>query len=314
MGTVWTLTMNPALDVSTDTPVVEPGEKLRCGPTRYDPGGGGVNVCRVLDRLGCPTHAIFVAGGLTGDFFTQLLEGEGVSTTRVSIEGETRESFTVLEHQSGKQYRFVLTGPTLGSGDVTRVENTIIDKIKPGDWLVGSGSLPPGVPEDFYGSIADTVARKGARVVVDAATPWLGHALRHSVSLVKPSRHELEEFLGRGLDTRQQQVDGARELITAHGVEAVAVSLGADGALFVTHDDAWHALAPRIQARSAVGAGDSFLAGLIAALHRGDAPGDALAFAVASGSAAAMSDGTQLSDRQAVESILPTVVLTTMGQ
>lgn len=313
MSTIWTLTMNPALDVSTDAPTVSPGEKIRCGPTVLDPGGGGVNVSRVLHRLGSPTRAVYLAGGLTGDVYATLLEREGVPSLLVPIGGETRESFTVTEHDTGRQYRFVLEGPTLTPTEVLQVVDTLEGELRPGDWLVASGSLPPGVDEDFYGQLATRLSAKGVTVVVDTAPPWLASAIAGGVYLVKPSRHELEEYVGRVLPDRASQLIAAREMAQQSGVEVVALSLGSEGALLVTGAGAWHAVAPGITPVSTVGAGDSFVAGLVGALHSGQKPDRALSAGVAAGSATAQSPATTLCDRSTVERITPDVVTTTMG-
>ena len=312
MTHVVTLTMNPALDVSTDTDRVIAGEKIRCGPTVLDPGGGGVNVSRVISRLGGNTTAVFVAGGLTGDLYTSLLDREGVPHRRIPISHETRESFTVSETSTGQQYRFVLAGPTLMPGDVSRVLEVLDSELGPGDWLVASGSLPPGVSEDFYGDLATRYAAKGVTVVVDTAPPWLAPAIAGGVFLVKPSRHELEEYLGRELHDINAQVQGARDMIAQSDATYVALSLGREGALLVTTDSAWHAVAPGITPVSTVGAGDSFVAGLVSALATGLTPGEALAHGVSAGSATAMSPATALCDRDAVTGVMSAVVTTTL--
>jgi 6-phosphofructokinase 2 len=307
-----TLTMNPALDVSTDTDHVVAGEKLRCGPTVLDPGGGGANVSRVIHRLGGSTQAVFVAGGLTGDLYAKLLAEEGVPFHRITIDGETRESFTVTEESTGKQYRFVLTGPQLTSANVDTVVSTLDGLLQRGDWLVASGSLPPGVPEDFYGQLATKYLAQGVRVVVDTAPPWLAPAIAGGVFVVKPSRHELEQFLGRDLPDLDSQVEGARQMIAQTGAEWVALSLGMEGAVLVSADHAWHAIAQGVTPVSTVGAGDSFLAGLVQALSAGEPPERALAYAVAAGSATAMSPATALCERHIVEGVLAGVVTTTL--
>jgi 6-phosphofructokinase 2 len=312
VGTIVTLTMNPALDVSTETDHVVAGEKLRCGPTVLDPGGGGVNASRVIHRLGGSTKAVYVAGGLTGDLYTKLLAGEGVPSYRIAIDGETRESFTVTEESTGNQYRFVLSGPHLASVHVDTVMSTLDDLLQPGDWLVASGSLPPGVADDFYGVVAAKYSKRGVKVVVDTAPPWLAPAIAGGVFVVKPSRHELEQFLGRTLPDLSAQVDGARQMIAQAGVEWVALSLGKEGAVLVSAHHGWHAVAPGVTPVSTVGAGDSFLAGLVHALNSGAEPEKALAFAVAAGSSTAMSPATKLCDGQMVQSVLAGVVTTTL--
>jgi 6-phosphofructokinase 2 len=312
VGTIVTLTMNPALDVSTETDHVAPGEKLRCGPTVLDPGGGGVNVSRVIHRLGGSTQAVFVAGGLTGDLYAKLLAGEGVPSHRITIDAETRESFTVTEESTGNQYRFVLSGPQLTSANVDNVIATLDGLLQSEDWLVASGSLPPGVPEDFYGVLASRYSERGVKVVVDTAPPWLAPAIAAGVFVVKPSRHELEQFMGRDLPDLDTQVEGARQMIAEAGVDWVALSLGKQGAVLVSADYAWHAVAAGVTPVSTVGAGDSFLAGLVQAFNSGEAPERAVAYAVAAGSATAMSPATALCEQQAVERVLDGVVTTTL--
>ncbi len=108
-----TLTMNPALDITTDADVVRPTEKVRCSGVRYDPGGGGVNVAQVAHNLGATVSAIVPVGGATGDVYADLLTERGIPFRRVPIDGSTRESFTVNETSTGLQYRFVLPGPSL---------------------------------------------------------------------------------------------------------------------------------------------------------------------------------------------------------
>jgi len=312
VSTVVTVTMNPALDVSTDADKVSPGEKIRCGPTVLDPGGGGVNVSRVVSALGEATRAVFPVGGLTGDVYRQLVEQEKLPATMVPISGQTRESFTVTETSTGQQYRFVLAGPTLDDDEVVGILSILDETLSAGDWLVASGSLPPGVPTDFYGQLASTYQARQVRVIVDTAPPWLEPAVSAGVYLVKPSRHELEEYLGRELADQEAQVQGAREMIEGSKAEVVALSLGRQGALLVTESNAWHAVAPGVTPVSTVGAGDSFLAGLVTALHAGKGFEEALIQAVAAGTATAMTPATKLCDKESVAAVASRVVSTTL--
>lgn len=312
MSTVVTLTMNPALDVSTDAPTVSRGEKIRCGPTVLDPGGGGVNVSRVIDRLGEPTRAVYLTGGLAGGVYDRLVEQEGLPSLRIPIVGDMRESFTVTETSTGGQFRFVLSGPVVTADEVQVVVDTLDAKLAPGDWLVASGSLPPGVPEDFYGRLAARYAAKDIRVIVDTAPPWLAPAISDGVYLVKPSRHELEEYLGEVLPDLDRQVTGARQMLNESGATLVALSLGSEGAVLVSGDAAWHSVAPGIIPVSTVGAGDSFVAGIVAALHAGKPLNEALADGVAAGSATAQTPGTTLCDAHSVAEIKRGVVTTTL--
>ncbi len=289
-----TLTINPALDVSTDVREVIPAEKLRCGASHYEPGGGGVNVARVLKRLDAHPVAIYTAGGPTGAAFTELLDREQIPTILVPIEGSTRESFTIDETSTGKQFRFVLEGPALTEPEWQATLRALERTIEPGSYVVASGSLPAGVPDDFYARVARIAKRAGAHCIVDASGPALREAVAEGVLLVKPSRTELEEFAGHPLDSRDAQIVAAREIISAGGAELVALSLGAEGALVVSDEQTLFLAAPDVKVRGTVGAGDSFVAGFVLRLAQGATPGEALRTAVAAGAATASCPTTAL--------------------
>ncbi len=168
MQNVVTITINPAIDVSTTVDRLEPAAKMRCGPARRDAGGGGVNVARVVKRLGGDPLAIFPAGGASGKLLVQLLEAEAVPVLPVPIAGETRENFTVFEQSTGREYRFVLEGPELSWAESSACLESVIE---PGDGpaiIVASGSLPPGAPPDFHARLANNVKMAGDRMVLDA--------------------------------------------------------------------------------------------------------------------------------------------------
>jgi len=188
--------MNPALDIATATETVVAGHKLRCGQPRYDPGGGGINVARAVHRLGGDALAVFPIGGLSGEMLCRLLHDEGVPHIPVPIAGFTRESLAVVERQSGKQYRFLLPGPLLSPHDQERCLHALAMHAGGAAYLVASGSLPPGVSEDFYARVCDLARSCGARFVLDTSGAALSGAGR-GMFLIKASLHELEET-GRG--------------------------------------------------------------------------------------------------------------------
>lgn len=299
---VVTITMNPALDVSTSTPVVEPEHKLRCGPTQLDPGGGGVNVARVVQRLGGHVEAILALGGPTGQAYRQILESEGVTSRIIPIAESTRESFTIDEISSGQQFRFVLQGPAITEPEWQACLDALGASIQPGGFVVGSGSLPPGVPDDFYARVAVLANAHGARCVIDTSEPALSPALDAGVFLVKPSRRELADYLGRPLDTREDQIAAATELVEKGAATYVALTLGGDGAVLAGPDGLVLVLpTPKVEVQSTVGAGDSFLAAFITRLSQRRTVEEAFRSAVAAGSATAMTRGTELCRRADVE-------------
>lgn len=300
-GAIATLTMNPALDISTATAQVTPMHKLRCTDPRYDPGGGGINVARVVRILGGSATAIFPAGGSAGQMLQDLLEASEVPQQVVPIAGQTRESFTVNEESSGQQYRFVLPGPRLSPKEQEQCLAAIAALDPRPGFLVVSGSLPPGVSPDFPARIARQAKKTGAKLIFDTSGDALKHTAEEGVYLVKPNLRELSEFAGRELQDEQDQIAAARQLLERGHAEIVVLSLGAEGALMVTADVAERFEPHDVPIRSAVGAGDSMVGGIAFALARGDSLREALAFGMAAGAAALMTGGTELCRREDTE-------------
>jgi 6-phosphofructokinase 2 len=281
METVVTLTPNPAIDIATAVEKVFPVRKLRCRSARRDPGGGGINVARVVRRFGTEVVAIYPAGGATGKLLQQLVDREGVRSIAFSVREETREDFTVLEESSGKQYRFLLPGAELSKDDWPA-------------YVVGSGSLPPGVPADFYARMARLAKDRGSKAVADTSGDALTEVLSEGVYLVKPNLRELQELTKTTLRDRTSQVDACRELIARGNAQVVVLTLGANGALLVTTEGAYAARVSDVKVVSSVGAGDSFVGGMVWKLATGGDVVDAFQYGIAAGSAAVMNAGTEL--------------------
>ena len=306
---VLTLTVNPALDISTSTPQVVAEHKLRCSTSRLAPGGGGVNVSRVVHRLGGRTLAVFTAGGPIGEAYRRLVEAEQVPSMVVPIRGSTRESFTVDDIADGKQYRFVLDGPELSEDEWRQCLDYVSEAVSPGGYVVASGSLPPGVPDDFYARVVVLAREGGARCVVDSTGPGLAAALAEGTFLVAPSLRELQAHVGAELDDEESRFAAAAELVAAGAAEYVALTLGADGALIASREGGYRLPAPAVEAVSSVGAGDSFLAGFVLRMAQGRSVEDAFRTAVAAGSAAVTTPASELCGRADVERLeaeLPT--------
>ena len=290
-----TLTMNPAIDISADVARVLPTHKLRSTSVRRDPGGGGVNVARVIARLGGEVRAIYPVGGPIGDLLRRLVDAEGLASETISLSQDTRESFTVEESKTGKQYRFLLPGPELTHAECRR--------------CVASGSLPAGVPDDFCARAAHAAKALGAKVVVDTSGPALAAALAEGVFLAKPNLRELQELTGSTLDGQEQRLSAGRDLIERGAAEVVALTLGQHGGLLVTRRQALYAPALPVKPVSAVGAGDSFLGAMIWSLATGQGIENAFRYGMAAGSAALLSAGTELCKADDVLRLHPQVRL-----
>lgn len=289
-----TFTPNPALDVSTSVERLVDAHKLRCDTPLMHPGGGGINVARVLHRLGHEVLAVYPAGGPNGERLQGLLQDEGVPHLPVPLAQETRESFTVHERTSDREFRFVLPGPTLTPTEWDACLNSLRQLTPSPAWIVSSGSLPPGVGVDSHAQIARLARQIGARMVVDSSGPALAAALQEGVWLVKPSLRELAELTGKTLTTQDMQREAAHRWIVQGRAQMVALSLGDQGAMLVTASQCFQAKALPVEVLGSVGAGDSFLAGLLGALDTHADPAEALRSAMAAGAAAVLAPGTAL--------------------
>ena len=292
-GRIATLTLNPTIDTALEAEAMVHTDKIRTAGERLDPGGGGINVARVLVRFGAPVAAIFMAGGSTGRLLDRLLQREGVERICVPIAGETRVSVTVYERSTGHEYRLVPEGPVLSEPEWQECLRQIGETEC--DWFVASGSLPGGVPHDFYARVAEILRDHATRFVVDAPAGQLAPALAGGgLFLVKPSRDELEQLSGAALTEIESVVEAARRIVSDGSAQNVAVSLGGDGAVLVDGSGAFVMPAALVAARSAVGAGDSFLAAMTYAFASGADRSTALRLGVAAGAAATLSPGTDL--------------------
>jgi 6-phosphofructokinase 2 len=297
-----TLTMNPALDTTTSVDVVRPTDKLRCATTRYDPGGGGINVARVAHVLGASVSAVFPAGGATGEVVMSLLHDAGVPFQQVPINAATRESFTVNETSTGQQYRFVLPGPRLTFIEQTRCLDRLRVLAEAAQFVVASGSLPPGVPPDFYQRVADICGHLGARLVLDTSGGGL-RCVSSGVYLLKASVRELRECVGRPLTTESEQFAAAHGLIASGRAHVVLVSLGSQGALLATQQGSQRFSAIPMGFGSGVGAGDAMVAAITVGLTRGWPLAKSVRLGIAAGAAMLMTPGTAACARADVEKL-----------
>lgn len=288
-----TVTMNPCIDKTFTVDHVVPDRKLQARDVQRYPGGGGLNVARAIGRLGGRALALWSCGGPNGQLLSQLLEREHVKQRAIPIAGTTRENVIAYESSSDQQYRFGLPGPRLSAGELDTWARSVEGIDPPPAYMVLSGSLPPGVPADWYGRLIDASSEQ-TRVVVDTKGEALRRALRAGVFLIKPNVSELEEIVGHELDGDEAIERGAREIISRGASTTVLVSLGRAGALLITPDERRFVRAPTVRARSKVGAGDSMVGGLVHGLARGWELVDAVKLGVAAGTAAVMTEGTEL--------------------
>ncbi len=300
MPSIVTLTLNPAVDKNSEVQQVVAERKLRCEEPEYHPGGGGLNVARAIAELGGDVAAYWTCGGAIGQLLRQLLDDEEVAHTPIEIEAQCRENLIVYERSSELQYRFGMPGAPLKPDEIEACIDMLRAIDPPPDYLVLSGSLPPGVDDALYAKVASAMP-SSCRVVLDTSGVPLQHGLDAPIYLVKPNMRELGQLAGQEVKDDSQIRDVACSLIDQAKVEAVVTSLGSGGAVLTTADEHRHVRAPTVSIRSKVGAGDSMVAGLVLALSQGKLLADALRFGVAAGSAAVMTGGTELCRREDAE-------------
>jgi 6-phosphofructokinase 2 len=294
MESILTITMNPTIDRSTRIDRVVPERKLRCEAPRYEPGGGGLNVSRAIRKLGGKSTAIYTSGGPHGQMLEKLLDREGIDHRPVSISDRTRESFTVFENTTGQQYRFSTPGPTLKEAEWMRCLDELFAIDQRPDYLVASGSLPPGAPDDFYARLARFAKEAGARMILDATANPFTLAVREGVFMLKPNLREFRALAEKDITDEGQQEELARQIVDSGQSEVVVVTLGSAGALLVWQEGSTQLRAPTVPIESKVGAGDSTVAGIVLGLSQGESLLDAVKFGLASGAAAVMTPGTEL--------------------
>lgn len=306
MKNIATLTLNPTLDVSYAVERLVPAKKTRAFGERHDPGGGGINVARVFVRLGGNARCYYLSGGATGHALDGLLDLHQILRERIAIAGDTRVSTAISVRESGEEYRFIPAGPRIAPEEWQEC----LDRLAGADcdYIVASGSLPPGVPEDFYARVARIAARRGIRMVLDSSGTGLLSGLEGgNVHLAKPSLDELCQLAGRPLSGIEEIGRAAMDIVEKDQAEIVAVTLSQNGALLARRSGTLHLPALPIEACSTVGAGDSFLAAMVFALASGWDEAEAFRFGIAAGAAALLKPGTSLSQPSDIRRFFPLV-------
>ncbi len=303
MSRIVTLTLNPSVDKSTTANHIIPDQKLRCEKPKFEPGGGGINVSRALRRLSTDSVAVFPVGGPSGLLLRQLLSQEEIEQRPIETEGWTRENVIVVDASTGQQYRFGMPGAALRPEEQQQVINALLELGERPDFLVISGSLPPGVEPELLVKIARGAREMGVKVVVDTSGPALLALLEAGVYLAKPNVGELSKMAGvEELDS--EAIAGAAHQLVADGkCEIVVVSMGPQGACVVSAEGADYVPAPSVKKRSTVGAGDSMVAGLVFALAEGRNLRETARLGVACGTAATMNPGTELFKKADVDKL-----------
>lgn len=303
---IHTVTANPALDLTYRVGELKIHDTIRAKKVFRAAGGKGINVSRVAARLGHPTVAMGFTGGRAGDEIEELLSQEGIRTWFTRHQHATRTN-VIIQDDEGQQIRVSGPGGEVRPEEIAALHSSIFDLRRP-DFLVVSGSLLKGMPQDFYTGLIKEACKEGIKVAADADGDELKAAVAAGAYLVKPNHFELERLTGIKVVGAEGALRAAREVLKA-GVTAVLASLGAEGAVLVSEGVAWRGVPPKVEVDSAVGSGDSMLAGALIARAEGADWAETLRLAVACGTATAKTPGTELCYPEAIREILCQVKL-----
>ena len=298
-----TVTLNPALDLSSDVEALVPNQKLRCGAPTVDPGGGGVNVSRAIRILGGESTPWVTQGGAVGQELVDRLEGEGLSPHAFPIAGSTRQSVAIGVRGTDDQYRFVFPGPDISSTEADAIVQELRGVTRESDWIVLSGSLPPGLPPGFYADLSASLEQASRQVVADTSGEAL-LAFRDAAqppSVLRMNHQEASELSGRELPTLDDTAKAARQFCEEGVARLVVLTHGAVGCIVAKRGECHRIPAPQVERRSAVGAGDSLVAALTLGLSRGWELPKVGAYAMAAAASALTTPATELCRREQVE-------------
>lgn len=301
-----TLTLNPAVDQTVFVNRLQVGEVNRFRSPQLDPAGKGINVSRMAHRLGWPTIAFGFLAGEIGLIAQNALDGEGVQRHFVHVPGQTRLNVNIVDVAAGSATSLYGPGPAVDQEHIDSLNKLLQFWLQAGRVLVLAGSLPPGVADDAYAEYINLARSQDVKTILDTDGKALRLGIEAKPYLIKPNVEEAERLLNRPLPDLAAVVSGAREL-ASRGIPVVVVSMGAEGAVCVQGDKAWHAIPPQVEPRSTVGSGDSMVAGIAMALARGEGIVEGMRLGSAAGAATAMTPGTTLGAASDVTALLPQV-------
>jgi 6-phosphofructokinase 2 len=301
-----TVTLNPSLDrhVAVENLVLD--DTNRWVSMKYQPGGKGINVSRVIYELGGDTRAYGFVGGVDGDVLQTLLKQHRVPYDFTSIKGEMRSNFIITDLKTHRQTRISAPGPRVTGGELRKLIDRITG-IKPRPThMVFAGSVPPGVPDDIYFELIARMKGMGVVTVLDAADQWLKEGVRARPDIIKPNVREAQGLMGVELKTEEDIIYAVKTIVSG-GVKIAAISRGRDGMIIADKDQVLKVIPPDVQVLSTVGAGDSTVAGLVLKLSQGGTLEEASRLAIAAGTAATLTAGTELCHKADVERLMPQV-------
>lgn len=305
---IYTVTLNPALDKTVEIPHLTVDSINRITTMRTDPGGKGINVSKVIKELGSESTATGILAGNTGRAISSALEDMKIRADFKFVEGETRTNLKVIDPVNHTNTDLNEPGITVSEEILNGLLAELLSKVKEGDIVVISGSLPKGAPKDTYGTWVKACKEAGAKVILDADGELLVNGMQASPYLIKPNHHELSELMGEKLETPEELEKAARGLMEKYSIAKIVVSMGGAGALYISENETIYAEGLKVSVQSTVGAGDSVVAALAVSEESGSSPEETVRLSTACGAANVMCSGTQAAEYSAIEALMPKVV------
>jgi 6-phosphofructokinase 2 len=307
MSGILTITLNPAIDKSTTINNLIAEKKLKCSTPKFEPGGGGINVARAIKKLGGEAKAMYLAGGYSGTFFTDLLKKENIDVIPVECVDHTRENLIVFDNTTQLQYRFGMPGPKISESEWLSILNKI-ENSKNLDFIVASGSLPEGIPTNIFKNMATIAKSKKIKFILDTSGDALKGSLTEGLYMIKANLNELS-FLAGVDELRINDIsEVAKSFIKKGDCIIMVVSLGALGAMLITENESYRFLPPKVKSVSTVGAGDSMVAGILYGLSNGFDIKESVKYGVACGTAATLNPGTDLCHKMDADKIYTQII------
>ena len=307
---ILTVTLNPCIDQTLFVDGLKPHDTNRVLRTETDSGGKGVNLARVAVELGADALATGFLGGGAGAFVRKVLDAQGARHDFVEIEGDTRTNVAVEDGSGQPPTTFNSKGPMVAPAEWDRLVAKVTSLCHGASWVAFGGSLPGGVPVEAYFELGSVVKQAGCRLIVDADGEAMRRALDAKPHFIKPNRKEAGRLLGRSVESVDDAVFAAEELLQYLDTDgACVVSLGSDGAVLAWPGGTLIGRPIEVEAHSTIGSGDSLIGAMLAALERGSSLEEAFRLGIAAGAATAMTDGAEIARKPVVESLLPLATL-----
>ncbi|KAB2333493.1 MULTISPECIES: 1-phosphofructokinase [Bacillaceae] len=297
---IYTLTLNPSVDYITSLNQFNVGHLNRVEEGTKLPGGKGINVSRLLKRMGVTSVALGYVGGFTGKYIETYLQGEQINTDFVHVNDDTRINVKI---KAAEETELNGKGPNIAEEEMDLLKRKI-SALTEEDLLVIAGSIPASMPASTYEEIVKILAGNGTSFVVDAEGELLRKVLPYRPFLIKPNHHELGQLFETEITSAEQAILYGRQLLEM-GAQHVIVSMAGDGAIFISENEVYTSNVPNGEVKSSVGAGDSMVAGFLAQYEKTKNIEKAFQYSVASGSATAFSIG--LATEEKIQQLLDEV-------